>query len=332
MVHAGALTRSAPAPPAAEAERYAAMDVWGVRQMESRIPDVPKDLVDAVREGRGVLFAGAGVSRAEILSPEGQIQKYLPTWKGLLILLIGEAVKTQLLENREAARLRRAVIDERYQFAAEAIIEIVGEAQFDRVLRTVFRNPDLRPTERHKLIADIPFSAVITTNYDKLLESEYSREALPPATYTSVDEADIVAALAEGRFFILKAHGDIDRRDTIVLSTKQYRDVIHRRPGYRAALTSMFIMRKVLFIGTSLTDIEILLTLQDINEAFRGKGPPHYALIPWREAGKAVIRHWRRHYGIELLRYSATGGHPQVDEFLTRLKLEVGRPSKKRHN
>ena len=291
--------------------------------MKSNIPDVPDEFVAAVKEGRGVLFAGAGVSRAEIRSSGKPLQKYLPTWDGLLILLLAEASKAGVLKTREASRLRKAVKEKKYEFVAEAILETVGETQFDRVLRAVFRDPALKPTRRHRLIASIPFSAVVTTNYDKLLEAVHTKGSLPPATYTSVDDSDIVAALSDGRFFILKAHGDIDRRDTIILSTKQYRDLIYRRPGYRAALTTIFISRTVLFIGTSLNDIDINLALEHVSEAFRGKGPLHYALVPWREATEQEVLHWRKHFGIQLLRYKASSGHPEVDKFLERLRRKL---------
>jgi SIR2-like domain len=122
---------------------------------------------------------------------------------------------------------------------------------------------------------------------------------------------------------VLEVHGDIDRKDTVVLSERDYRDLVYRSPGYRAALNTLFITRTVLFVGAGLTDPDITLVLESVSESFGGKGPRHYALLPRREAGDAESDHWRDFFGIRLLQYSASKGHPELDEFLDQLRNKV---------
>lgn len=223
----------------------------------------------------------------------------------------------------EAKKLRKAIKDGKYLFAAETLRRRLGASEFDDTLDSIFRDPSLRPTRRHELITQVPFSAVITTNYDKLLESAYAQSGYLPPTYTFFDAPDAISAIRHGRFFLLKAHGDIDRKDSIVLSERDYRDIVYRQPGYRAVLNTLFMTRTVLFIGSSLTDPDVTLVLESANEAFEGKGPRHYALVPSADPDQAESMHWRDYFGIQLIHYRATKGHPQVDKFLDVLRAKI---------
>ena len=291
--------------------------------MPPDIPQVPDELVQAVAAGRAVLFAGAGVSRGEVQTPEGPLEQYLPGWGDLLISLLDRAVAVQHIGAGEGKKLRKAVKDEKFLFVAETVRRRLGAGEFDEALDQLFRGENLRPTRRHKTISEIPFSAIITTNYDKLIEAAYAQGGHIPPTYTFDNAPDIISSLSHNRFFIMKAHGDIDRKNTIILSEKDYRDIVYRNPGYRAALTTLFITKTILFVGTSLTDTDVNLVLESVSESFGGKGPRHYALVPRASAGDAELQHWRDFFGIHLLEYKATKGHPQVDSFLEILRDKV---------
>ncbi|MFL6446339.1 MAG: SIR2 family NAD-dependent protein deacylase [Bryobacteraceae bacterium] len=291
--------------------------------MTPRIPAVPDDLVDAVIQRRAVLFAGAGVSRGEVQTDLGMVEQYLPSWGGLLAVLIDRSVKTAQLTAAEAAKLRKAVKDRKYLFVAEAVRRKLGARDYDEALEEIFRDSRLKPTKRHALLTQIPWTAIVTTNYDKLIESAYAVKGAIPPTYTFGDSPDLISAVSHNRFFVLKAHGDIDRKDTVVLSERDYRDLVYRSPGYRAALNTLFITRTVLFVGAALTDTDVTLVLESVSESFGGKGPHHYALLPTREAGDAESDHWRDFFGIRLLQYTASKGHPEVDGFLEQLKARV---------
>jgi hypothetical protein len=270
-------------------------------------PTIPPRLLDAIKNRRCVLFAGAGLSSGEDL----------PNWGGLLIELLQRAVDEDLMSPAAATTLRKAVRrDRKYLFVADVIKRTLGPRGFDDQMERIFRNPALKPTRRHELITRIPFLAVITTNYDKLLESAYARHGYIPPTYTFRDAPDVISAVSQEKFFILKAHGDIDHKDSIVLSEKSYRDVLYREPAYRAALNTIFIAKTVLFIGAGLGDTDVKLVLESVSESFSGSGPTHYALVPAKDAVDEEAAHWREFFGMQLIRYRATKDHPEVDEFL----------------
>ena len=291
--------------------------------MRRAIPEVPEKLVQAVLAGKVVLFAGSGISRGVVPPGNGAARGELPGWAGLLLGLLARARASGHLEPRESTELRKAVKDQKYLFAAETIKARMGTRDFYDALETIFRDPGLRPAGRHEVIRNIPFAAIVTTNYDKLLESAYATQGQIPATYTFDNAPDIISALGHNRFFILKAHGDIDRKETVILSERDYRDILYRQPGYRAALNTIFITKTVLFVGANLTDVDVKLVLESVSETFSGRGPGHFALLPEGETSGSELLHWRGFFCIQIIPYAASGGHPEVDGFLEALRRRV---------
>lgn len=294
------------------------------RAEEGGVPEVPEELLAAVVSGKCVLFAGAGISRGIAVTDQGEREQYLPTWGNLLIALAIEALRLEYITSSQQTQLRKCVKDGKYLLVAETLKKKLGQRELDRILDSIFRSPNLRWTKRHEIITEIPFAAIITTNYDKLIESSYAtiKKYFPP-TYAFDNAPDVIDSLSNNRFFILKVHGDIDRKETIVLSERDYRNIIYREPGYRAALNAIFITRTVLFAGTSLVDPDIRLFLESISESFTGRGPVHFALLPEKEAADVEVTHWRDFFGIRLLRYKATKGHCEIDIFLKNLRDAV---------
>ncbi len=284
------------------------------------VDPIPDGLIEAIRNNRCVLFAGSGLSRGLIEYEGEKKEQSLPTWGDLLGVLIQRAKLLRRIDENDALKLDNAVTEGKFLFVAEAVKGILGTHDFENSLEEIFRNPHLEFTPRHELITRIPFAAVITTNYDKLIEDAYAdRDGKIPPVYTFKNVPDIISALYKDKFFILKAHGDIDQKDTIILSERNYRDLIYREPGYRATLNTIFITKTVLFLGAGLVDKDVALVLESVSETFRNNGSIHYAFVPWGDATDAEARHWRDYFGINLIRYTATKDHPEVDTFLHNL-------------
>jgi hypothetical protein len=287
-----------------------------MRKQPNSSPDVPPRLLEALRADRVVLFAGAGMSRGDAAGTE----RYLPTWGGLLIELVQRAQRAGQISSKDASALSIAVKDGKYLFVAETIRRKLPRSDFDEALYRIFRDPNIRPIERHRLVTRVPLAGVVTTNYDKLLETAYAEaRGFPQPTYTYKSSTSVISALRHGRFFILKAHGDIDDPETIVLSERDYRDLTWRQPGYRSVLSAIFMTKTILFVGASLSDTDVKLVLETVSESFAGGGPTHFALLPALEASESEAEHWREFFGIQLIQYRATKGHPEVDAFLKKL-------------
>ena len=98
----------------------------------------------------------------------------------------------------------------------------------------------------HGLLAGLPISAAVTTNYDSLFERAWRAadkefNVLPYETEPS-------------ERFILKLHGDVNRPLDIVLTRSQMLDSREQRKALAGIVQTMLLTKHLLFVGFSLQD------------------------------------------------------------------------------
>lgn len=273
-------------------------------------PHPPAPLVDYLRTGRCVLFAGSGLSA----------WARLPTWKALLTDIVQE-IRSYDGDTPEQTEVERLFLAGKLLEIADYCKEKLGEQRYSEILTSRLSGNQGEIPEAHKLVAQIPFAAVVTTNYDKLLERAYASvtNGFPKAP-THLDLDTLGPLLFNGSFFILKAHGDIDRPSSLVLTTRDYREIIHSNPAFNAIFSAILLTKAILFIGYSLNDPDFRLLLERQLTLFKGHIPERYALI----SGVGTIEKevlWRS-ARIRVLPYPE-GKHEEVLVFLRTLLAEV---------
>ncbi|NLS97968.1 MAG: hypothetical protein GXX96_38000 [Planctomycetaceae bacterium] len=268
----------------------------------------PSDLCDSISSGRCALFVGAGLS----------IGAGMPGWEELLSRLVDKFRSTDDIDADQALELKQmARAGKRPLMVAQEICDRAGRGRFLDEIVKIFGDKSKKPTESHLEMPEIPFSIALTTNYDRLLESAYVVKTRSlPTVYTHANSHDFADAIWRQDFFILKAHGTIEARSDIVLTERDYRDIIFRAPGYQAALLSIFTTKTVFFVGVSLNDPEVTLLLSYLFDAFHGSGVNHFALVPDDTITKTEASRWRKDYKVNCIRYTPTSGHPEILEFL----------------
>ena len=118
-------------------------------------------------------------------------------------------------------------------------------------------DPHSRGTPAHLALA---LPAVVTTNYDSLLEdSLLLRDPTPaegsdPRRQRRPGHAPLRPSLLH-----LKAHGDINRPATVVLTARDYREIIHQNPAFNSMFSALLMTNAVLFLGYSLGDPDLNL-------------------------------------------------------------------------
>ena len=272
----------------------------------------PKELIDAINEKKCVLFVGAGLS----------VAAGYPTWDKLLEHLIARCRERRLIDDKYATELKDLLKQpDKLLMVAQDLNDRFDPPAFRDELGEVFSPDKASPTDAHLEITKIPFAFIVTTNYDDLLEQAYAKvnAGKIPRRFSHEDVGDFADALWKNRFFILKAHGDAQRKSSMVITERDYRNIIHRSPGYRTILSAIFATKTVLFLGVSLTDPETKLLLTHLHDAFSGSGQYHYALVSTKEFSNTVANHWRTDFKVDCLRYEATAGRPEVLEFLQKL-------------
>lgn len=272
----------------------------------------PEELLAAIREKRIAVYVGAGLSVGA---------GYLG-WIDLLQHLISLAVRLRDVTETHAAELR-ALVEKKdgntFLMVAQELSDRLGRERLVDTLSDLYSDDTKHPTANHALLTQIPFDIAITTNYDKLLERSYAKSGYVPPTYTHSQAPNFVDALWKKKFFILKAHGDVDHKTEMILTERDYRDIIFRSAGYQSALSAIFTTKSILFLGASLSDPETRMMLAFLHDAFHGSGARHYALVSKTEFSETLASRWRKDYKVELLTYEPTTGRPEIGAFLTLL-------------
>ncbi|EKO3453693.1 SIR2 family protein, partial [Vibrio fluvialis] len=134
---------------------------------------------------------------------------------------------------------------------------------------------------------------LITLNYDQCLEWAHENSA----NINSFDNSNQVQLNNfknnnSNKNMVWHLHGTINNPDHLVLTPNSYKRLYgdESEKHYLAALTTlkeMMSSRSLLFIGSSLNDIELLTAIHEQNELFSGNTGPHYALV--RENHKEEI-------------------------------------------
>jgi hypothetical protein len=276
----------------------------------------PKSLANHLREGRCVLFAGSGLSA----------WAKLPTWMELLKFLV------EKLEEEEPGMPNKGELDGLLQAGklldvADYCKEKLGERLYNEVLSDQLRGDKVDIPEPHKMIVQLPFAGVVTTNYDKLLERAYNDV---PRTPTHRDIDMLGPLLFNNKFFILKAYGDIDHSDSLILTTRDYREIIHSNPGFNALFSAILLTKSILFIGYSMGDPDFRLLLDRQLTNFKGNMPERYSLmrgigeierdVLWRAARIRVIPYDEHNDILTFLQYLQD---EVVRSSMTRLAPEV---------
>ncbi len=216
---------------------------------------IPTELSEQIQKGNVVLFCGAGISMGPGGLPSG--------WQ-----LTQELAQRAGLEDVSGMGLPEVAQAYELELGHQSLIQYV----INRI-----DDPKYSPLRTHQLITALPFNEVITTNWDNLLE-EALRQARQPFVKV-VRDADIAFA-DEEKVLLIKLHGSIEQKDTIVITGDDYYDVFYRLPEIAKVVGAYFATRTLLFMGFGLAD-----------EDFRRL---------YHEVVRHLGRHKRRAYAVQL--------------------------------
>ena len=191
-------------------------------------------LAKYLRGGRLTLFAGAGLSfnapRAD--GADGR----MPGWSALTERLReflpgvgGHEPATKVADLFESTFGRRALI--------ESLMSAIPDHEF-------------LPGDVHRLLPELGFRDIITSNFDTLIERAYRERHIEPEVVVS-DRFAAPGLMAR----LYKINGCFDRSPfDVVITSEDFRRWDQSRPLLRALVTSVFVESNVLFVGFSLED------------------------------------------------------------------------------
>lgn len=289
--------------------------------MKSDDTKIPAELIHDIEEKKCILFVGAGLS-AKVKRSNG---KNLPPWKPFLNELFDWAKANDGNFWNGHEDIQQIIAKDNLLLAAQELQESINIAEFSEFLNFVFRDKNVLPTPTHQDIFKIPFRAILTTNYDTLLEGGYTlhHKGQIPLKFIQEDLSTISSPLRKDNFFIFKIHGDIDRPDSIVLGSRSYHKLLFRTPEYLHFLETLFTTHTVLFVGFSGNDIDLDFILDRLSTIYSRTLNKHYILLP---QGKFNITEKRRlliDKRIKVIEYYPDDNHSKVDNFFQELIIKL---------
>lgn len=204
------------------------------------------ELLRAHRTGKLMLFVGAGVSA----------NLSLPTWGELIARIAGDLGYDPKIFSTYGTPLALAEYYKRKKGTLGPL-----RSWMDREWHK--SSTDISTSEIHRLITRGQFSRIYTTNYDRWLEMAHEKFGVPYDKIANV--ADLVSA-TEGRRQIVKFHGDFDDEASIVLDETSYFQRLNYDSPLDIKLSNDVLGSSVLFIGYSISDINIRLLFYRLTE------------------------------------------------------------------
>ena len=209
-----------------------------------------KRIQKASRNGRLVLFVGAGVSK----------NSGVPMWGELI-----EKMKSELPESvrneKDDLKLAQLYKDSR------------GEKEYLEMVMDILCHNKVIPNPIHKELLALAPAHIITTNYDDLIEQEIRNEYKQFAIVRSdKDMPNMTYPNA-----LIKMHGDYTLGN-IVLAENDYYNYPKTFALTRAFVQSLFASKLIVFVGFSFADINLKMILNDVKNILEERMQPVYML------------------------------------------------------
>jgi len=294
----------------------------------SKSPDeLVASLEKYLRCGDCVLFAGAGTSA----------RVGLPTWSQYMEHLA--SVCEQHNDSVSASLVRQRVLDGDFLEAATVYksCKRIPTGERFRLLAEPF---SFLPadTELEKLypLLRLPFAAIVTTNYDRVLHEGYVRSAEErrfhgdqrPAWPIPIERNDgsLRGAALRHDFFIARIHGRAEMPASIIIDNRDY-ELLAQDSDYQDFLLELLRTRVCLFVGFSFLDPAIQEVLSLYKLRFGPAFPSlHAALVP---SDAHDLQHRLHEVNIECLSYDPSDSHSDLWRVL-RFASERRRPESDR--
>ena len=218
--------------------------------------DAATDLAKLAASGHLSLFLGAGTS----------IASGLPSWIGLLNAIEDKFTPSGATHERY---IGKACCWDPLTMADE--LEQLAESRPDRngvhcPLKTRVSNfiekMQCQPSLVLALLLSLPSKSIVTTNYDRLIETAYQNRNIAE---NRESELSILPHNPKpgAKEWLLKMHGCVLYPDQIVLSGKDY----SQRKILAGIVQSNLLTTHLLFCGFSLTDPNYLKIIQEVRDA-----------------------------------------------------------------
>jgi len=238
-------------------------------------------VADYVRSSRCILFLGSGV---HFPSPRHQyLEHECPPLGGQFSARLADKCRFRERFPRESpTNLQRVSLCYEIEHSRAELVEEVRQAV----------QVNKRPSPALLALAKMPFSLIVTTNYDRLFEEALHRAGKrprvgiysPSGIVQTVDHRD---ESTPDKPFVFKLHGDIETPESIVLTDEDYIQFVLRMGDkgnfHPVPETFRYLLKRwpTLFVGYSLLDYNLRLLFKTLRWKLDPAAfPPTYSVDP----------------------------------------------------
>ena len=259
---------------------------------KARSPFAYKDLaplINALQNEECVLFVGAGMSQNSSLTSYPELIREMAGEIGL-----GDGLTTDVDTALDVAQCFRDQDTDGDRMPA-LIRKHFGEAK------------RVKPSLAHYLAMSLPIRFIITTNYDRLLET--ALEALHRFPLRVVNETQVAQTGYRDGTYVVKFHGDAEK-GRVVISRDDYDAFFRDRPEMASLLEGLLLNQTFFFLGYSLRDPNFRQIYTKIELMLRKAMRP--AFLTTVEPTPPAARRQYQNKQLKLIETGASSG-PDVD-------------------
>lgn len=260
-----------------------------------------RELKSIISRGQVILFVGAGVSAT----------LGLPNWADLVAHLADELGYDSRLFNTYGDYLSLA----EYYIIKKGHL---GELRHWMDINWNVSDESIKESKVYDYIVDLGFPIIYTTNYDHCLERAFQ---LRNKSFKRIVDVDDFVDINPNDTQIIKFHGDTISDSTIVLSERSYFERLEFESPLDIKLKSDILGKSILFLGYSLSDINIRLLLYKIdkiwkNSRYGNNRPKSFIFLPKPNPIQETIFENR---GIKTIIGNSIDREKSIEDFLREL-------------
>ena len=281
------------------------------------------ELADEIWRGRCIAFVGAGFSAA------AELPGWVELLQAALRLVPGGHPNRHAIES---TLLGAAPSSRELEAAGQLIQDAIGVLAFRQAVSEAL---DVEEgglpavyIKRRRLLREVPFRAVLTTNFDPLLPGR-----LPSAEGYRELLRDDAGGPWDSRYWpggegsqVMQLHGAVGT-ERLVFARRDYRELLFGNPGYLTFLRALFATKTVLFMGFSFRDAYVdllraeLMALIERPGVRGGSEPPVLSYAMMTDLSEAEAMYYREHEGMRILWFEKRRDFAGMDALLERLAL-----------
>ena len=196
--------------------------------------------------GKLIPFVGAGLSQ-----PLG-----LPSWSGLIETIAEELGYDPAVFNCNGTAVQLA----EYYVATKGSIGPL-RSLMDRAFNP--SDEKIAKSRAHSALVEMNLQTIYTTNYDTIIERAFELRDHPYHTVANIDD---IATAPMGTTRVVKFHGTFSDDASLVLTESSYFDRLDFESAIDIQLRADTLGRSLLFIGYSLSDLNIRYMLYKLHK------------------------------------------------------------------